>query len=425
MKNIKIPSAYIITIGDELLIGQVINTNSTWLADQLTNIGMKVIKMLTVQDDEKAIIEALNEAGNECKYIFISGGLGPTIDDITKRTIAKFMDAEMEFNPEFFAKVKEYVEKRGAKLDEMMYNYSFFPKGIKYLKNDVGTAPGMYFSLGNSHFFSMPGVPSEMKSIFINEILPFLKSEVGELKIVKKTLLTAGEMEASLADQLKSIVAEMPENVSIAYLPNLGKVRIRITSSGATHDEAIRLNNIFVEKIKKELGDIIYGFDEDIIEEVIGKLLKSKELTCGTAESCTGGLIASKITSVSGSSEYFKGSIIAYANEVKINSLEVNPETLTEHGAVSEQTVTEMVKGALKKLDVNIAIATSGIAGPSGGTPEKPVGTIWMACGNKDDIWTQKLQLGENRAKNIETTSNIALNMCRRFLLDKIGKLSL
>jgi nicotinamide-nucleotide amidase len=419
VKKEQIPSAYIITIGDELLIGQVINTNSSWMADQLTNIGVKVIKMLTVQDDEKAIINAFNEAKNECKYIFISGGLGPTIDDITKRTIAKFMGADMEFNPEFYANVKDYLEKRGAKLDDMMYNYSFFPVGIKYLRNVVGTAPGMQFSKSDSHFFSMPGVPAEMKSIFTDEILPILKSEVGEIKIVKKTLLTAGEMEAALADRLKSIVAEMPENVSIAYLPNLGKVRIRITASGTSFADAIQLNEKFVNKIKNELGDIIYGYNEDVFEEEIGKLLKYKDLMLGTAESCTGGLIASKITSVSGSSEYFKGSMVAYANEVKINSLEINPKTLTEHGAVSEQTVTEMVVGAIKKLDVDIAIATSGIAGPTGGTSEKPVGTIWIACGNKNDIWTQKLQLGENRAKNIETTANIALNMCRRFLLAK------
>lgn len=418
MQNTNIPTASIITIGDELLIGQVINTNSSWLADQLTNIGVKVIKMLTVQDDEKAIIDALNDAKNECKYIFISGGLGPTIDDITKRTLAKYMGVEMEFNPQFFEKVKAYIEKRGAKLDDMMYNYSFFPKGIKYLKNDVGTAPGMYFEKKNSHFFSMPGVPSEMKSIFSNEILPILNSEVGELKIVKKTLLTGGEMEAVIADRLKNIVEEMPQNVSIAYLPNLGKVRIRITASGTSNDEAIKLNSIFVDKIKNELGDIIYGFDEDIIEDVIGKLLITKALTCGTAESCTGGQIASKITSVSGSSEYFRGSIVAYSNEVKIKSLGVNLQTLIDNGAVSEQTVTEMVKGAIHNLDCDIAIASSGIAGPTGGTPEKPVGTIWIACGNKNKIVTEKLQLGDNRAKNIETTANMALNLCRKFLIE-------
>lgn len=419
MKKEQIPSAFIITIGDELLIGQVINTNSSWLADQLTNIGINVVKMLTVSDKESDIIEALSEASKKSNYVFISGGLGPTVDDITKRTIAKFMGVEMEFNPEFFAKVKAYVEKRGAKLDDLMYNYSFFPIGIKYLKNDVGTAPGMSFIKDNCRFYSMPGVPAEMKSIFTNEIFNELKSKIGETKIVKKTLLTAGEMEASLADKLKNIVPEMPENVTIAYLPNLGKVRIRINSSGSTYEEALKFNNTFVDKIKAELGDIIYGFDDDIFEEVLGKLLKLKSMTLATAESCTGGMIASKITSVSGSSDYFKGSIVAYANEVKIKSLEVNPKTLIKHGAVSEQTVVEMVKGALNKLDVNIAIAISGIAGPTGGSSEKPVGTIWIACGNKDDIWTQKLQLGENRAKNIETTSNIALNFCRKFLLTK------
>lgn len=216
MKKEQIPSAFIITIGDELLIGQVINTNSSWLADQLTNIGINVVKMLTVSDKESDIIEALSEASKKSNYVFISGGLGPTVDDITKRTIAKFMGVEMEFNPEFFAKVKAYVEKRGAKLDDLMYNYSFFPIGIKYLKNDVGTAPGMSFIKDNCRFYSMPGVPAEMKSIFTNEIFNELKSKIGETKIVKKTLLTAGEMAASLADKLTNIVPEMPANVTIA-----------------------------------------------------------------------------------------------------------------------------------------------------------------------------------------------------------------
>jgi nicotinamide-nucleotide amidase len=418
MRNTNLPTAYIITIGDELLIGQVINTNSAWLADQLTNIGIKVVKMLTVQDEESAIIDALTEALTNSRFVFISGGLGPTIDDITKRTIAKFMGTDMEFNPGFFDKVKAYVEKRGVKLDEMMYNYSFFPVGIKYLTNDVGTAPGMQFSKNDTHFFSMPGVPAEMKSIFTNEILPDLKSVIGDSNIVKKTLLTAGEMEASLADRLKNIVEEMPDNVSIAYLPNLGKVRIRITSFGNSHEEALKLNQLFVEKIQVELGDIIFGFDDDVFEEITGAMLKENGLMLGTAESCTGGMVAHKVTSVAGSSEYFKGSVVAYSNQVKMDLLDVSPKTLNDYGAVSEQTITEMTKGVLLKLNCDIAIATSGIAGPTGGTNEKPIGTVWIACGNKTNICTQKLQLGENRAKNIETSTILALNMLRRFVLD-------
>ena len=419
MKNSNIPSAYIITIGDELLIGQVVNTNSSWLADQLTNIGINVLKMLTVSDKESDIIEALSEASKKSDYVFISGGLGPTVDDITKRTIAKFMGVDMEFNPGFYEKVKAYVEKRGTKLDDLMYNYSFFPKGIKYLKNDVGTAPGMSFCKDNCRYFSMPGVPAEMRSIFNVEILPFLKSEVGELKIVKKTILTAGEMEATLADRLKYIVAEMPENVTIAYLPNLGRVRIRITCQADDHKSASDLNRKFIKQIEEELGDIIYGYEDDIFEEVIGKMLLENKLKLGTAESCTGGMVASKITSVSGSSAYFRGSVVAYSNDIKMKILNVMPETLRDHGAVSEQTVMQMVRGALEKLYCDVAIATSGIAGPTGGTVNKPVGTIWLACGDYENIKAIRLQLGEDRLKNIETSTILALNMLRRYLIEK------
>lgn len=419
MKNALQKSAYLITIGDELLIGQVIDTNSAWIADQLTVLNIFVKKILSIQDNEKEIIEALEEACKKSDIVIVSGGLGPTIDDITKRTIAKFLGVEMQFNPEFYQDVKTYVEKRGAKLDDLMYNYSFFPKGIKYLNNSVGTAPGMEFRFKDSVIFSMPGVPAEMKAIFIEEILPGLKSMDTESFIIKKTILTAGEMEAVLADRLKLIVSEMPENMSIAYLPNLGRVRIRITAKGENKKEAQALNDIFVDKIKLELGDIIYGYDDDVFEEIIGKLLKKNGLILGTAESCTGGMIANKIISVSGSSEYFNGSIVAYANKIKMGLLGVSPYALKSHGAVSEETVTQMVKGALEALKCDVAIASSGIAGPTGGTLEKPVGTIWIACGNKRKVLAQKLQLGENRMKNIETSTILALNLMRRFLIDQ------
>jgi nicotinamide-nucleotide amidase len=419
MKNTSQKSAYLITIGDELLIGQVIDTNSAWIADQLTVLNISVKKILSIQDNEKEIIEALEEASKKSDIVILTGGLGPTIDDITKRTIAKFLGVEMQFNPEFYQEVKAYVEKRGAKLDDLMYNYSFFPKGIRFLNNTVGTAPGMEFRYNDSIFFSMPGVPAEMKAIFIEEILPGLKNMDTESFIIKKTILTAGEMEAVLAERLKLIVSEMPDKMSVAYLPNLGRVRIRITTMGERKKEAQALNDIFIDKIKLELGDIIYGYDDDIFEDVIGKLLKKNGLILGTAESCTGGMIANKIISVSGSSEYFNGSIVAYANKIKMGLLGVSPYALKSHGAVSEETVTQMVKGALDALKCDVAIASSGIAGPTGGTYEKPVGTIWIACGNKRKVLAQKLQLGENRMKNIETSTILALNLMRRFLLDQ------
>ena len=412
-------SAYLITIGDELLIGQVIDTNSAWIAERLADLGISVLKIISVQDHQSEILEVFNEAKRNAEMVFITGGLGPTIDDITKRTIGKFMETDMEFNPDFFSKVKAYVKKRGAKLDDMMYNYSFFPKGIKYLNNSVGTAPGMKFRVDETDFYSMPGVPAEMKAIFTEEVEPQLKAINLDTHIYKKTILTAGEMEAVLADRLQPLVDNIPEGLSIAYLPNLGKVRIRITGKGNNKIEIENKVNNFVNKIESELGQIIFGYENEIFEEVIGKLLLSKKLKLGTAESCTGGMIAHKITSVPGSSEYYTGTIVAYSNEVKNNILEVKNEILERHGAVSEETVEQMVKGTIKKLECDIAIATSGIAGPGGGTPSKPVGTVWIACGNKCKISTMKLQLGENRLKNIETSTILALNMLRRFILEE------
>ena len=410
--------AYLISIGDELLIGQVIDTNSAWIAGELTDLNISVKKILSVQDKEEEIISALDEAVNNADIVIATGGLGPTIDDITKRTFAKFLGVEMEFNEDFYKKVKTYVEKRGAKLDDLMFDYSFFPKGVKHLNNTVGTAPGMEFSYKNTVIYALPGVPAEMKAIYNEVILPELKNMDPGNFIVKKTILTAGKMEADLADRLKVIVSDLPENVSIAYLPNLGKVRIRITAEGKNKKESQELNDIYVNKIRAELNDIIYGYDDEIFEEVVGEMLKKKRLILGTAESCTGGMIANKIVSVPGSSEYFNGSIIAYANKIKMSLLGVSPYALKSHGAVSEETVTFMAKGALEALKCDVVISSSGIAGPTGGSPGKPVGTIWIACGDKSKIITQKLQLGENRMKNIETSTNLALNMLRRFLLD-------
>jgi nicotinamide-nucleotide amidase len=258
-----------------------------------------------------------------------------------------------------------------------------------------------------------------MKSIFNDEIIPFIKKENGDFHIVKKTILTAGELEAVIADKLKYIVNSMPKNMSFAYLPNLGRVRLRIIAKGLNKKELENQVNNYTSKIKEEINHLIFGYDDETIEEVVGKILIKNKMTLGTAESCTGGMIAHKITSVSGSSNYFKGSIVAYSNEIKANVLKVNSNTLEKYGAVSEQTVKEMVIGTLNVINCDIAIATSGIAGPTGGTPEKPVGTIWLACGTNDKIITLKLQLGNNRIKNIETSTIFALNMIRKMILQK------
>ncbi len=412
-------TAYLISIGDELLIGQVRDTNSSWIAENLTGLGISVKKIIAVQDKENEIIKALNEASSSADFVFTTGGLGPTLDDITKKTYAKFLGVEMEFNEDFYNKVKAYVKMRGGEIKEMLYDYSFFPKNTVFLKNRVGSAPGMLFNKNGATIISMPGVPPEMKSIFTDEVIPLLQKDNKDFYLVKKTILTIGELEAVIADKLKDITDSIPENLSFAYLPNLGRVRLRLTAKGKDKEALEALVQQYSGKIHDRIGDLIFGYENDTIEKVVGNMLKERNLQLATAESCTGGNVAHFITSVSGSSAYFKGSVVSYANETKENVLNVNKKTLENFGAVSEQTAKEMVAGALKAINTDIAIATTGIAGPTGGTPEKPVGTIWLAAGTKDDIKTLKLQLGKNRLKNIETSTVLALNLLRKFLLSK------
>ncbi len=412
-------TAYLISIGDELLIGQVRDTNSNWIAENLTGLGISVKKIIAVQDKENEIIKALNEASSSADFVFTTGGLGPTLDDITKKTFAKFLGVEMEFNEDFYNKVKAYVKMRGGEIKEMLYDYSFFPKNTVFLKNRVGSAPGMLFNKNGATIISMPGVPPEMKSIFTDEVIPLLQKDNKDFYLVKKTILTIGELEAVIADKLKDITDSIPENLSFAYLPNLGRVRLRLTAKGKDKEALEALVQQYSDKIHDRIGDLIFGYENDTIEQVVGNMLKERNLQLATAESCTGGNVAHFITSVSGSSAYFKGSVVAYSNETKENVLNVNKKTLENFGAVSEQTAKEMVAGALKAINTDIAIATTGIAGPTGGTPEKPVGTIWLAAGTKDDIKTLKLQLGKNRLKNIETSTVLALNLLRKFLLSK------
>ena len=417
MKKNSEKKAYLITIGDELLIGQVTDTNSKWIAERLTGLGIKVSKIISVQDEQQEIVTALEEAADKADIIITTGGLGPTVDDITKKTFARFLNKKMIFNQNFFEKVKEYVRKRGHKIDDLLFNYSHFPEGTIFLNNSVGSAPGMLFHYKGKKIFALPGVPPEMKSIFVEEIEPIIQNENNGFYIVKKTVLTSGEIEAAIAEKLKDIVNNLPDNISFAYLPNLGRVRLRITSKGENKEVLLKEINDLIEKIKTKIGDLIFGYDDDTLEHALGIMLKTKGLVLATAESCTGGMIAHKITSVPGSSEYYKGSIVAYSNEIKEKILGVRHSTLQDHGAVSEETVIEMVKGALDAIGTDVAIASSGIAGPSGGTVENPVGTIWIAAGNKDKIITKKLQLGNNRIKNIETSTVFALDLLRKFLL--------
>ncbi|NNE29331.1 MAG: competence/damage-inducible protein A [Saprospiraceae bacterium] len=411
-------NAMIITIGDEILIGQIVDTNSAWIGQQLQLLGISLVEIRSISDELSAIETALEEAFAMADLIIMTGGLGPTRDDMTKSAIARFFGVGFKFDPPTFERIEKFFEKRGQKPTEAHREQCFMPANAELLFNKMGSAPGMLFEKDKKYLVSMPGVPHEMKWIFSNQLLPKLKEWSPAIAIAHRTILTVGKGESRVAEAIRDIEDTLPEGVKLAYLPGLAQVRLRLTAKAKTQLEADQLAEEQKQRIVQRLGDLVYGFEKEDLASQVGKLLQERNLMAATAESCSGGYIAHQITSNSGSSNYFKGSIVAYSNEVKISALAVNPETLENHGAVSEQTVKEMVKGLLPALGVDVGISVSGIAGPGGGTPDKPVGTIWLAVGDGKSIKTSKLSLSKDRMLNIQYTSVVALNMLRKFLLE-------
>ncbi|RMG79726.1 MAG: competence/damage-inducible protein A [Bacteroidetes bacterium] len=406
----------ILTIGDEILIGQIVDTNSAWMAQQLNLIGARVIRILTVGDTREAILEGLKETAADADIILMTGGLGPTKDDITKKTLAEYFGTDMVFHQETWERIVRLFERWGIQTTDAHREQCFMPRNAIIMKNKMGTAPGMWFESGGKVFVSMPGVPYEMKYLMENEVLPRIKKRFVGQPIVHRTIRTVGEGESRLAKRIEDFENALPENCKLAYLPGIGQVRLRLTATGPNEAALEKMLDEQVEKLKSLIPELIFGYGTDTLEAAVGRLLRDKKRHLATAESCTGGFLAHKITSVPGSSDYFKGSIIAYANEAKIALLGVSPQTLQTHGAVSEQTVREMVAGAIRALKTDLAVATSGIAGPGGGTPEKPVGTVWIAVGDGHRIETRKLNIGKDRLKNIEFSTVQALNMIRLFV---------
>ncbi len=410
-------TVHIITIGDELLIGQVIDTNSAKMARGLLRIGAKVTGRTAVGDIHQDIVQAFAAAIDKADVVLVTGGLGPTKDDVTKKALADFYGVGFVFDQETLERINQMFGKMSRPVTDQVRNQCWMPQNAVILKNKMGTAPAMWFDENGKVLVSMPGVPFEMEYLMQYEVIPRLEKRFNPLPSAHRTLLTAGEGESTLAEYLKDFENNLPEYASLAYLPAIGRVRLRIN---VTHpDEAVvrkTLNDKFREMEGLLPPKLIAGYDDDTLEGVIGKTLKAKGLTISTAESCTGGYLAHLITSVPGSSDYYPGSVISYADEVKARQLGVKEETLRDFGAVSEQTVREMAAGAIKLLRTDIAIAISGIAGPTGGTPEKPVGTVWIAVGNRQITETRKFQLGKDRIRNIEYASYYALNMLRHFL---------
>lgn len=404
--------ATILTIGDEIINGSTLDTNSTFIAENAIKKGIEIRKILSVSDEKTEIINALDFLIKDSNIIFITGGLGPTNDDITIKTLAEYLQVTLVFNEKLYNKITTFLRK--IKKDVVVNKEQCkFPENAILLENTKGTAPCMWLKKDDTILVSMPGVPYEMKEMFIAEVLPKIEKEFQITEIINKYIMTAGIWESIIADKIKDIEEKLPNNISIAYLPNLGRVKLRITAKNSTE----KIVQKYVNEISKKIKDYIFSYNEnDSLQEVVGEKLKQKNKTLSTAESCTGGKIAHKITSIAGSSAYFQGSIVSYSNEVKMKSLGVKESTLIKYGAVSEQTVKEMAKGVLQKLNTDYSISISGIAGPSGGTEEKPVGTVWIAVANKNEVKTKKVRFLQGRTENIELSTVVALNMLLKFI---------
>jgi nicotinamide-nucleotide amidase len=413
-------NASIITIGDELLIGQTIDTNSAFIAQELNKIGVWVRHRLAVGDVYDDIWQALDAESKQSQIIIITGGLGPTADDITKPLLCEYFGGKLVMNEKVLAHVEylfEKVFKRPMPLLDRNKKQAEVPDMCTVLHNARGTAPGMLFTKNSVAFISLPGVPHEMKGLIQTEVIPYILRNFNLPAIVHQTAFTFGQGESQLAEMLKDFEPALPPHIKLAYLPNYGMVKLRLTSQGDNKEQVTKELFPYFQKLQELVKEFLVTNKDEGLEIVMGQLLKEKNKTMATAESCTGGYIAHLITSIAGSSAYYKGSVVSYANEVKENVLGVQHTTLQTAGAVSEQTVIQMVKGALKALNTDFALATSGIMGPDGGSDEKPVGTVWIAVGNNSKTETMKLNLRFDRQRNIIITANQALNFLRKFIL--------
>lgn len=410
--------ASLITIGDELLIGQVIDTNSAWMAQRLNNIGIAVRRRVAIGDDADEIRHALIDEMKYADVVLITGGLGPTSDDITKQFLCEFFSGKMIVDPGALQNVKFLFEKIYHKpISEVIARQAEVPDVCEVLQNKRGSAPGMVFHKDGIIFISMPGVPYEMQGM-MDDVIPYLQKSFHLPAIIHKTILTAGIGESAIAEILQDFEKQLPEEIRLAYLPTYGMVRLRLTTWGFDEPITRNLINYHFYQLRGLVKNYMVTDEDETMEKVLGKKLLLRHKTIATAESCTGGSIASLISSVAGSSAYYLGSIISYSCDVKESMLDVKKETLNTDGAVSEETVKEMLSGLLQKIDADFGIAVSGIMGPSGGTDEKPVGTVWVAVGNKEKCVTKKFNHRFDRKKNTEITSVMALNMMRIFILE-------
>lgn len=401
----------IITIGDEILIGQIVDTNSAWMAVELNKTGFELAQITSVHDDENHIIESLNLALQRADVVLFTGGIGPTKDDITKQTLCKYFDTKLVFNEDVYRNIESILINRSQAINELTKLQALVPENCTVIQNLVGTAPVTWFEKDGKVIVSMPGVPNEMKHVMSTEVIPRLQKHFKTPSIIHKTMIVQGYPESALALKIADWENALPENIHLAYLPNYGIVKLRLSGSS---DDVLSLEfaiNQQIDRLSEILGNAIVAYEDIPLEKLIGDVLAAKGKTLATAESCTGGFIAHKITSVPGSSQYFKGSIVAYSNEVKVNMLNVLAHDIEQYGAVSKEVVEQMAVNVRKLLKTDVAIATSGIAGPDGGTAEKPVGTVWIAISSEKETISREFHYGTVRLQNIERITQTALLM--------------
>jgi nicotinamide-nucleotide amidase len=407
----------IITIGDEILIGQIVDTNSAWMATELNKSGFELAQITSVHDEANHIVESLNSALTRADVILFTGGIGPTNDDITKQTLAKFFETELIYNESVIRNIEQLFSTRpNFVINELTRAQAMVPEKCIVIQNLVGTAPITWFEKYGKVIVSMPGVPYEMKNAMSTEIIPRLQQHFETPSILHKTVQVYGYGESALAMKIAVWENELPQNISLAYLPNYGVVKLRLSG---TSDNMLVLEfsmNQQIDKLSQILGSAIVAYEDISIEELMGELLKSKKMLVSTAESCTGGNIAHQFTMIPGSSEFYKGSVVAYSNDIKTSILQVSAEDIEKYGAVSQTVVEQMAEGIRKLLKADVTIATSGIAGPTGGTAEKPVGTIWIAVSSDEKTISREFHFGSLREQNILRASQAALLMLKEIL---------
>ncbi len=414
--------AEIITIGDEILYGQILDTNSQWISLELDKIGVKTIRKSSVGDQRDEIVQILVEAQQRADIVFITGGLGPTKDDLTKNILADFFQCPLAYHPGALADVTDFFAKRGRELSDINRDQALLPTKCTFIPNKQGTAPAMWFNEQDTIWVSMPGVPFEMKAIMETEILPRISTHFKLPVIVHQIRKVVGIGESYLSDLIQDWELQLPSHLHLAYLPSLGIVKLRLTGFGEDKEQLNAAIDDAFNKVMPLIQSYVFGRENDELARVVGQLLIEKQATLSVAESCTGGYLAHQFTQHSGSSAYFQGGIVSYANEVKVNQLGVSQEILDLDGAVSDTCVMAMAAGARKQLGTTYALATSGIAGPDGGTEDKPVGTIWIALAHPEGVIARKLTQGGTRIQNIHLSSLTAINLLRRYLLNDLAE---